>query len=124
MRSGFGFDQRRRKPRQDRRHSSQQFLVDHGGLREVRHFGRSARINQRRQQVVLHHRTKQHIRIEILRRRFNPVQQLFPRDSFLTHCELAVAVAVAAIIRRRTTVRAPFFTSNSSVVADVTFTCW
>ena len=54
---GLGFEQRRRKSRQDRRHSSQQFLVDDGGLREVGNFGRSAGIHERRQQVVLHHGT-------------------------------------------------------------------
>src|ERR1035437_8819463 len=82
---GLGFNQSRRKPRQNRRHASQQFLVDHGHLREVRDFSRSAGVNERRQQVVLHHGTKQHIRVETLRSPFNPVQQLSVRDRSEEH---------------------------------------
>ena len=98
------FHQSRRKPRQDRRHSSQQFLVHHRHLREVCDLRRPSRVDQRRQQVILHHRTKQHIRIKLFRRSLNPVQQLPVRNSLLANhiLDAAAPIAPAPYHRART----------------------
>src|SRR5208283_5411694 len=99
----LGFEQRRRKPRQNWRHSSQQLLVDHGGLREVRDFRRSSGVNERRQQVILHHGTKQHVRTEFFGSLFNLVNQFFGRAPLLTDGELTAVDAIISAMHYRTT---------------------
>ena len=91
---GLGFEQRRRKARQNRSHSAQQFLVNDGGLREVRNLCRSACVDKRWQQVVLHDGTKERVGTESLRSFFDSLDQLFRRAPLLTHCKLTTVDAV------------------------------
>src|ERR1700674_3983266 len=93
----LGFQQRRREARQNRRHSSQQFLVNDAGLREVRDFSRSAGVDKRRQQIVLDDGTKKRVGTESLRSFFDSFDQFFRRAPLFTHCKLtAVGVITPA----------------------------
>ena len=93
---GLRFEQSRRKTRQNRRNSSQQLLIDHGDLRKVRHFRRSAGIDERRQKIVLHHGPQKNIRVELLRSLFNALQQFFLRDPFFADRKLSAMTVDAA----------------------------
>ena len=84
---------RRRKPRQHRSRASQQLFIHHSGLRKVRNLRRPAKVHRRRKQVILHHRTQQHVGAELLRMRRNPLQHLLPPHPLRPHHE-SVACAV------------------------------
>src|SRR5690242_14240632 len=59
-------NQRSTETRQDGSHATQELLIDHGCLREVRNFGGAANVRQRRQKKILHHGTKQHVWAELV----------------------------------------------------------
>src|SRR3984957_6784908 len=82
---------RKTGPRQNCRHPSQQFLVDHFGLRHIRNFRRPAHVRRRRQQSILHDRPQQHARSKRIRRRLNRGPQFLRRERGLPRLKFSGA---------------------------------
>src|SRR5581483_800811 len=65
-------------------------FVNHGGLREIRNFCRASDVGQRRKQVILQYRAKQHVGVEILRGLRDAPQQFFSGQDVAAYLELPV----------------------------------
>ena len=73
---GGGVDQGRGRARMNERHGKAEVPVDFAQLAQVGQLARASHVTDRRKQRVLHERTQQHIRAEMLRRRRSLLEEL------------------------------------------------
>src|SRR5579859_1139520 len=87
-----GFNQRGENARKDRRNAAGELAVNNFNLREVGDLRRPAAITQRGQQVILHHRTQQHVGAEALRTSLGLRRNLRRAESALADKKVCVLV--------------------------------
>src|SRR5690348_1005341 len=76
--------------RQYRRHPTENLFVDHGGLSEVRDFGRTSGVGKRGQQEILNHRAEKDVSAEAARFGLDAREKVVTRDFGASNLEAAV----------------------------------